>query len=60
MPSKAKSSSRERRVKESWSLYLDPETAAALRKLSEETRVPQQTYLREGVDMVLAKYRKRR
>ena len=53
-------SSRDRRIKETWSLYLDPAIAAALRKLSEETRVPAQTYLREGVDMVLAKYAKRR
>lgn len=55
-----KESSRDRRVKESWSLYLDPEVAAALRSLSEQTRVPAQEYLREGVDMVLAKYASRR
>ena len=54
-----KPSSKDRLVKEAWSLYLDPE-AAALRKLSEQTRVPAQEYLREGVQMVLAKYAKRR
>ena len=53
-------SSKDRLVKEAWSLYLDPEAAAALRKLSEQTRVPAQEYLREGVQMVLAKYAKRR
>ena len=55
-----KASSRSRLVKEAWSLYLDPEVAAALRKLSEQTRVPAQEYLREGAAMVLAKYAKRR
>jgi hypothetical protein len=53
-------SSRSRRVKESWSLYLDPAKAAALRKLSESTRIPAQVLLREAVDMLLAKYSKRR
>jgi hypothetical protein len=55
-----KASSKSRLVKEAWSLYLDPEVAAALRKLSDQTRVPAQEYLREGVDMVLAKHTKRR
>ena len=40
-------------------LYLEPEQYEALKKLHEETRVPMQVYLREGVDMVLAKYSKR-
>jgi hypothetical protein len=52
-----KASSRSRLVKEAWSLYLDPEVAAALRKLSEKTRVPAQEYLREGVDLVLQRYK---
>jgi hypothetical protein len=38
-------------------LYLDQPKAEALRKLSAQTRVPMQVYLREGVDLVLAKYR---
>ena len=38
-------------------LYLDPPQKAALRKLSERTRVPMAVYLREGVDMLLAKYK---
>lgn len=37
--------------------YLEPEQAAGLRALSERTRVPQQEYIREGIDVVLAKYR---
>ena len=38
-------------------LYLDPPQKAALRKLSDRTRVPMAVYLREAVDMLLAKYR---
>ena len=38
-------------------LYVEPEIAEELRALSERTRVPQQVYLREGVDLVLKKYR---
>ena len=40
------------------SLYLDPPVQEALRRLSEETRVPQAVYLREAVDDLLAKYRR--
>jgi predicted transcriptional regulator len=38
------------------SIYLDPPVAAALRKLSEHTRVPQSVYLREALDDLLRKY----
>jgi hypothetical protein len=37
-------------------LYLEIEQVEALRALSGRTRVPQQVYLREGLDHVLAKY----
>jgi hypothetical protein len=37
-------------------LYLDAYQAGALKALSARTRVPQQAYLREGLDMVLARY----
>jgi len=37
-------------------LYLDPDQVEALRVLSLKTRVPQQAYLREGLDYVLMKY----
>jgi hypothetical protein len=36
--------------------YLEPEQAAALRALSAKTRVPMQSYLREGLEYVLAKH----
>jgi hypothetical protein len=38
-------------------LYVEPEVAEELKALSERTRVPQQVYLREGVDYVLKKYK---
>ena len=38
--------------------YLEPEQAAALKALSAKTRVPQQAYLREGIEHVLSKYKK--
>ena len=50
-------SSRERLKKSQVSVYVEPEQAAALRELSRRTRVPQQVYMREGVDMVLHRYR---
>lgn len=40
-------------------VYLEAAQVAALQKLTEETRVPWAEYIREGVDMVLAKYAKR-
>jgi predicted DNA-binding protein len=39
---------------------LEHEQVAALKKLSQETGVPLQTYLREGVDLVLAKHAPKR
>ncbi len=39
-------------------VYLDPEQKAALERLTEATRVPWSEYVREGVDWVLAKYKK--
>jgi len=58
MPRSTKSygSSRSRLVKVSVQAYLEPEQATQLRALSDLTQVPMQTYLREGVDMVIAKY----
>lgn len=34
-------------------VYLDPPQALALRELSLRTHVPQQVYLRQGLDLVL-------
>ena len=39
--------------------YLRPEQAAALDRLSKATRVPKSEYLREAVDDLLGKYKKR-
>ena len=38
-------------------IYLDQEKAALLAKLSKDTRVPKQEYLREAVDLLLKKYK---
>lgn len=38
------------------SLYIEPEVHAALKGLSEQTRVPIAVYLREAVSDLLAKY----
>jgi hypothetical protein len=38
-------------------IYLEPDAYADLKRLSKKSRVPQQSYLREAVDMLLAKYR---
>lgn len=38
---------------------LEPEQVDALRALCARTRVPMQTYLREGVDLVIAKHSKK-
>jgi predicted DNA-binding protein len=53
-----KPSSYERLRKTQMALYLEPEQASALAALSERTRVPKQVYLREGLDLILAKYSK--
>jgi hypothetical protein len=45
-----------RLLKELMSIYVDKPQAAALRALSARTRVPQQIYLREGLDLVLKRY----
>jgi hypothetical protein len=38
--------------------YLEPEQFERLQRLHEKTRVPMQVYLREGLDMVLERYKK--
>lgn len=37
--------------------YLEPEQRDELRALSQRTNVPQQVYLREGLNLVLKKHR---
>jgi hypothetical protein len=39
-------------------LYLAPDKIAALKLLHARTRIPQQTFLREAVDAMLAKYKR--
>ena len=39
------------------SIYLDIEQLEKIKKLSEKTKVPQATYIREGLDIVLQKYK---
>lgn len=56
-PKKTGAQKRLRLIKISVQAYLEPEQVKALRELSVRTRVPQQVYIREGVDAVLAKYR---
>jgi hypothetical protein len=46
-----------RLIKVSVQAYLEPKQAEELRALSSRTRVPQQVYIREGIDAVLARYR---
>ena len=48
-----------RLVKELMSIYVEPTDAVLLRQLSDDTRVPMQAYLREGLDYVLKKYMKK-
>jgi hypothetical protein len=50
--------SKARLKKAQLSFYPEPAMYEALKTLSGKTRVPQQAYLREGLDYVLAKYRK--
>jgi hypothetical protein len=38
-------------------IYLDHHKAALLDRLSEQSRVPKQAYLREAVDLLLSKYK---
>jgi hypothetical protein len=52
-------SSRDRLEKVSVALYLEKEQHEELEALIKRTRIPRQTYLREAVDMLLAKYRRK-
>jgi len=55
---KSSASSKMRLIKIPVQAYLEPEQAAGLKALSDQTRVPQQAYIREGIDAVLAKYKR--
>jgi Arc/MetJ-type ribon-helix-helix transcriptional regulator len=44
--------------REKISVYLDKRQTEALQALTKETRVKMADYIREGVDLILAKYQK--
>jgi hypothetical protein len=48
--------SRARLKKVAATIYLEPEAAESLKALSARTRIPQQVFLREGLDAILEKY----
>jgi len=56
MQTARKPNSSDRLKKMQVALYLDSDQLDALKVLSGKTRVPQQVYLREGLDYVLEKY----
>ena len=47
------------RKKLSTTIYITPEQNAQLKLLNEKTKVPVAEYIRQGIDLVLEKYRSR-
>ena len=45
------------RKKISTTVYITPEQDAALKQLNSKTKVPVAEYIRQGIELVLAKYR---
>jgi hypothetical protein len=45
------------RKKLSTTIYITPEQNAQLKLLNEKTKVPVAEYIRQGIDLVLQKYR---
>jgi predicted DNA-binding protein len=45
------------RKKISTTIYITPEQDAALKQLNAKTKVPMAEYIRQGIEMVLEKYR---
>lgn len=45
------------RKKISTTIYITPEQEAALKQLNAKTKVPMAEYIRQGIEMVLEKYR---
>jgi hypothetical protein len=52
-----KRTKKQRLTRELMSIYVEPLKAKLLRDLSKHTHVPQQVYLREGLDLVLERHR---
>ena len=46
------------RKKISTTIYITPEQNEALKTLNERTKVPVAEYIRQGIDLVLEKYRR--
>jgi hypothetical protein len=59
MATTKKPNSYDRLRKTQVALYLDEDQMVALKALSAKTRVPQQVYLREGLDLILKMYSKK-
>jgi hypothetical protein len=45
-------------AKKKVSLFIDPDLISNLKKLSDYTRVPMAEYVREGISLVLNRYKK--
>jgi hypothetical protein len=45
------------RKKLSTTIYITPEQNAQLKRLNQKTKVPVAEYIRQGIDLVLEKYR---
>lgn len=56
-PRKTSTSSKSRLTKVPVQAYLEPEQVAELKALSERTRVPQQVYIRDGIEYILKWHR---
>ena len=51
--------SKEKRIKIQTILSLEPEQKKLVEKLSKKLRIPQQVLLREGVDMLIQRYKRK-
>jgi hypothetical protein len=54
---KTKRSKKAKRTMHMQSLYLEPENAELLDKLSEQSKIPKAVLLREGVEDLLVRYK---
>ena len=48
---------KKKKTKKTINAHLEQEQIEQLKKLHEKTRVPMQVYIREGIDMVLKRYK---
>ena len=40
-------------------VYISPQQMAALKRISSKTRVPMAVLIRDGIDLIIAKYKKK-